>query len=305
VNVPRRNGFTAIVAQGGQAVVINDAVHHPLYATLEAQKWGVQTIAGFPLKRAGRVLGVFTIAFLTPHIFDEEELRVLGLLADQAAVAIENARLYEQARQDAETKSMLLREVNHRVKNNLTAIVGLLRAEQSHARVEDQPIYQPIMQNLINRVQGLATVHSLLSASEWSPLSLSELTAQVIRSTMQTLPRDKRLSVDVTPSLVRVTPDQAHSLALVINELTTNTIKHGLQERETARIGVRIEPDEDTVQFEFRDDGPGYPDEVLQLEHSGVGFDLIWNLVRKNLGGELSLHNDRGAVAVIRFAAQA
>jgi len=95
VKAPRRAGLTAAVVREGRSVVINDAPHHPFYTTPEAQKWNVQAIAGIPLKQAGQVLGAFTIAFVEPHTFSQAELRVLGLLADQAAVAIENARLVE------------------------------------------------------------------------------------------------------------------------------------------------------------------------------------------------------------------
>ena len=100
---PRRDGLTATVAREGRPVVINDAAHHPLYATAEAQEWGIQAAAGLPLKRAERVLGVLNIVFCEPHTISEEELRVLSLLADQAAMAIENARLYASA-QDANEK---------------------------------------------------------------------------------------------------------------------------------------------------------------------------------------------------------
>jgi PAS domain S-box-containing protein len=96
---PRSDGLTATVARQGQAMVINDAVHHHLYATPEAQEWGVEAIVGFPLKRAERVLGVGTIAFLKPHVFIEDEVRILGLLADQAAIAIDNARLFQETEQ--------------------------------------------------------------------------------------------------------------------------------------------------------------------------------------------------------------
>jgi PAS domain S-box-containing protein len=95
VRTPRQAGLTATVAREAQVLVINDAAHHPLYTSPRAQRWGVQAVAGFPLLRAGRVLGVFTITFLQAHTFNENELRVLGLLADQAAIAIENARLVE------------------------------------------------------------------------------------------------------------------------------------------------------------------------------------------------------------------
>jgi two-component sensor histidine kinase len=59
------------------------------------------------------------------------------------------------------------------------------------------------------------------------------------------------------------------------------------------------------VRLEYRDDGPGYPEDVLRLERCGVGFELVQNVVGRSLRGELSLHNDEGAVAVIRFKAQA
>ena len=98
---------------------------------------------------------------------------------------------------------------------------------------------------------------------------------------------------------------QAHNLAIVINELATNTIQHTLPGRSTARINVRVALEDDAILFEYRDDGPGYPEDVLQLERHAVGFDLIRNLVRQSLRGELSLHNDEGAVAVIRFPTQA
>ena len=217
----------------------------------------------------------------------------------------ERQRLYEQAQRDAETKATLLREVNHRVKNNLTAIIGLLHIEQEYARMADQAAYEAILQSLTVRIGGLATVHSLLTASEWAPLPLSDLAGQVIKSAMQIRPRDKQVFIDVPPSPLRVTPDQAHNLALVINELATNTIKHALPGRTEARISVRIALEDDVVLFEYRDNGPGYPEDVLRLERHAAGFDLIKNLTRQSLRGELSLHNDDGAVAVIRFPAQA
>jgi two-component system phosphate regulon sensor histidine kinase PhoR len=96
VAAPREDGFTAAVARQGRTIVINDAQNHPLFATPQAQRWGMHAIAGFPLKRADRVVGVFTMAFLEPHTFTDDELRVLDLLADQAVIAVENARLVER-----------------------------------------------------------------------------------------------------------------------------------------------------------------------------------------------------------------
>ena len=82
---------------GGERIVIPDANSHPLFRDYQ---WG-GAIVGLPLRIGERVVGVMNVAFERPHAFDESELRVLGLLADQAAIAIENARLYEETRQRA------------------------------------------------------------------------------------------------------------------------------------------------------------------------------------------------------------
>jgi two-component sensor histidine kinase len=251
-----------------------------------------------------RLIGMIALDKKEVGFYTQEHVRLVEAFAAQAAVAVENALLYEQAQQDADALSILLHEVNHRVKNNLTGIIGLLYLARNRARVTDRITYQSTMDDLIGRIRGLASVHSMLSASEWTPLRLSNLAAEIIHAALQTLPHDKHVSVDVSASPVQVTSDQAHNLALVINELATNTIKYALGGRDTARITFQSRLDGKMVRCKFQDNGPGYPEEVLRLERHNVGFELIQNIVRDSLHGELSLHNDHGAVAIIQFKAE-
>jgi PAS domain S-box-containing protein len=301
--LPPGQGIAGWVADHGQSLIVPDAQSDPRHYKELDHKVGsaLHSFLNVPLRATAGVIGVLQALDTEVNYFKTADLSVMEPLAATAAMAIENARLYEQARRDAETRAVLLSEVNHRVKNNLSAIIGLLYAARRYVEIEDQPVYQSMMDDLVNRVRGLTTAHSMLSASQWSPLRLSELTTQVVRSALWALPQGKRTSLEVVPSAVRVTPDQASNLALVINELATNTAKYALAGRDAACIIARIALDDDTVVFEFRDDGPGYPEELLRLERHSVGFDLIQNIVRKNLHGELALHNDHGAVTVIRF----
>jgi GAF domain-containing protein len=87
----RENGLTYTVARNGERMVISDVDQHPLY---EGWNWG-GAIVGLPLKFRDRVVGVMNVAMRKPHQFDEAELRALELLADQAALMIQNASLYE------------------------------------------------------------------------------------------------------------------------------------------------------------------------------------------------------------------
>jgi PAS domain S-box-containing protein len=303
--LPAGQGLAGWAVQHGQSLNSTDISTDPRHFKGVDQTTGLplRSILTVPLRTKQHVIGVIQVVDETVNRFTENDQQMVEALAANAAAAIENARLYEQTRQDAETKDILLQEVNHRVKNNLAAIIGLLYAERFHTHANDTRSYQTIMQDLIGRVQGLATVHSLLSASEWAPLSLANLAGQVIHSSLRSIPTDTMVTVEVRPSPVQVMPRQANNLALIINELVTNSVKYAFAGQTYGQIWVNVTTNahNNSVILEFRDNGPGYPPEVLQRERHNVGVYLIQMLVRQDLNGELTLLNQNGAVARIEF----
>jgi signal transduction histidine kinase len=118
VSSPRSDGITAEVVHGGKQVIIPDAKSHAFYQSSESSAWGIGAIAGFPLKRSDRVLGAFTLTYLNRHYFTDDEILLLSLLADQAAVAIENARLFSDAQRRIRDMSALM-DMAQRVTGNL------------------------------------------------------------------------------------------------------------------------------------------------------------------------------------------
>lgn len=307
----RGEGIVGWVVGNGRSLLVPDArVDSRHYKILDKTiKLKTRSLITIPLIVQNRVIGALQALDTEPDRFDKSDLALMESLAATATFAIENARLYSQARRDAEARTILLREVNHRVKNNLSAIIGILYAERRHADFQDKPVYQAIMQDLISRVQGLSTVHNLLSQAEWTPISLHSLIDQVVHAALRALPPHKQLHIQIDPSTIRVTPDQANYLALVINELTTNVVKYALAQQDMATLDVQINSQDDTqIIMKFCDDGPGYPEDVLLSPEPryNVGLYLLQNIVQHSLQGKLILKNGPngvGAVTVIQFEA--
>lgn len=149
VAAPRNDGLTASVVHSGEAVVIDDANEHPLYQGDEASEWGVQAIAGFPLKHNERVIGAFTVTYVEPHEFTPEERLLMNLLADQAAVAVENARLFSDAQQRLRSMSALVEMAKQ--------VTGNLRVEL---------VLQTTVQTLQKLLKARASTIALLSSDE-------------------------------------------------------------------------------------------------------------------------------------------
>ncbi len=203
----------------------------------------------------------------------------------------------------ANTQTVLLSDVNHRVKNNLSTIISILHMEEERFKAEDMTSYLPILSDLENRIQGLSTVHSMLSESEWRPLVLSRLCEKIIRRALQGLPPSKSVELNISPSPVLVNSNQAHQLAIVINELVSNSMKYALQEHDNGQIIVKIKQDGRNVSIHFIDCEPGYPDGLVKGCHdkSSIGFELIHGIVTQSLNGEVSFDYDNGAVTKILF----
>jgi len=301
---------TVEALQRGQIQMTRNTTRAPVPFAVDRllHKEYIRAYVNIPLVVQGELIGSLNLGAENPDFFSTECLDIAAEIAASLAIALRQAKLYEQTRQDAATKSTLLQEINHRVKNNLTAIIGLLYAEERYSAPETQPFFDATVERLTRRIQGLITVHHMLSASQWSPLSVSDLAHQVTQATLQTIPPPPNIAVDVSPSTAQVNAKQANSLALVLHELVTNAVKHAPPGRAQLHIAIQASQHGEMIKrhlvtLEFRDDGSGFPQEVLDFERHSVGLYLIRRLVRIDLRGTLTLHNDDGAVITIRFNA--
>ncbi len=206
-----------------------------------------------------------------------------------------------------ETNTILLQEVNHRVKNTLTAILGLILTEKRLLEKEasdgtETMRGQSALSSLFERVQSLATVHGMLSSGQWRPLRVDVLVDEIVRESLPYyVAKDSGcMLLDVTGEHVYVTPEQAHHLALIIGELTTNAVKHGWR-GSRLHISVDVALVDGDVRIVYRNDGPEYPEHVLNKEGHSVGLSIVNGIATHSLRGSWAICNDGGPVTEIRF----
>jgi anti-anti-sigma factor len=118
VSMPRPDGLTGTVASTGKLITVEDATSQLLYNQDPEFERQARSVAGVPLIRSGRILGVLNVIYHEPHRFEEEEIRLLRMFADQAAVAVANANLFQQTnammrelQETADAQSQLLQLV--------------------------------------------------------------------------------------------------------------------------------------------------------------------------------------------------
>jgi PAS domain S-box-containing protein len=175
-----------------------------------------------------------------------------------------------------EAKSVLLHEVDHRVKNNLTMIGALLRLQ---ARTLPDPALRATLETMLERVDALASVHRrLYQADDISRFDLGafarSLAEDVIGASGR---RDIALVLDVTAT--DIPANKAAPAGLILNELITNAIKHAYADGRSGTLCLMVRPEGAMARMELRDDGPGFDPDAPRL--GSVGRKLVERLSRQ------------------------
>jgi len=257
----------------------------------------IHSLACLPLQAHNRVLGTITLGQPQPQCFGPADLPVLLQAASMLGGAILAEQLHMATRKEAEEKALLLRELDHRVRNNLAALISLihLAAEGAEGAAAET------LREMADRVARLADVHNLLAGRGNQPIELRELAEVVAKNVLAVLPDYTQIRWKATGEPVRVSPSQITAIALILNELLTNCAKHAFPGRATGAVSVRVEREGEEVVLEVRDDGVGFDPEPRP---SGLGLTIVETLVSYNLKGTVQFSAEEGTRVIIRFPQQ-
>ena len=315
------DGLVLVNAKDRQILAANNAARH-IYRVQ-----GVGHLVG-RLTNSAEISWSGISNVLRTGVAEEQEMQQKGLFLDfrfiplltegrieRIIVVIEDITQLKLKDEELRVKAAVIREIHHRVKNNLQTIASLLRLEQRRAASEETKV---VLRDSINRISSIALVHEYLSGQGTELVDINELGNGVFRTVMSSMKTpDLELDMKFSADNLRLPSQQAASLALVLNELLQNTLEHGFENRKkgtlTATIS-RLDADDgapvklpgktagrqqhagsskkdkaDHLVLLVKDDGIGLPPGFDMQKTKSLGLKIVQTVVQSDLKGTFTL----------------
>ncbi len=302
-------GFIEQAVREARPLAVHNAFNDSRFPELAevAARENFYSLFCMPLRvQQKRTIGAICLYTREARHFDYEHMRLLSTFADEAAIAIENARLYDESLRALAVKSAMLQEMHHRVRNNLQTISALLTMQQRRLPPNDRSAIA--LRDSVARIQAIAGVHNLLCHEDVGVTTVDAVARQIVESARLSLSSPERpVHFEIRGVQARVGSRDATVLAIVLNELIVNAMTHGLAVSGGVII-IETSEQDGMIAVEVRDDGPSRvasPESATAESSgggSGLGLHIIRTLVQDDLQGEFSLIiGKEWTVARVRF----
>ena len=275
-------GLTEYVLRTGEPLLASPEVFGGLLKKGEVEAIGAPSIdwLGVPLKIGGNVIGVLVIQSYTEGIrYREEDKNILKFFSDQAAQAIHRKQSERALKASLSEKEVLLREIHHRVKNNMQVISSLLNLQANH--VTDAAIIEMFRESQ-RRIRSMALVHErLYQSADFSHIEFSEYLRSLAVHLFHSYRVDSsliRLNLDVEKIFISI--NTAVPLGLIVNELISNALKHAFPERMSGEVSISLrQTGENNFSLRVKDDGVGFREGLDFRRAESLGMQIVMTLI--------------------------
>ena len=270
----------------GKPVISNHLENEERFRTPEIlRQHGIHRAMNVILQGDGRPFGVLEVDSKSEYEFIEQDLAFLQGAANILGMAIEQQRYRHKLQAALDHHQVLLREVNHRVKNSLQVVSSLLQLQANSAG--DQEL-KDRLQEAANRVNAVGRAYEHLAyTTDYASIDLIAYLREIVEDLRPTV---VPCQIEFEgPEAIQFAADRAILVGLIINELVTNSGKHAYPDRPGGLIWVRAltQRDGQTILISVRDEGVGWPVEAEITSTRRMGSRLV-NALAKQLGGELT-----------------
>ncbi len=234
---------------------------------------------------------IFNAKYLVMEGKVNKNARIGMLLTDETDVKTKEKELI--------LKSVAIKEIHHRVKNNLQTIASLLRLQ---SRRINSKMAKKAFSDSIARVLSIAATHEVLAQNGVDDIELNMMLKKIVQSAnFDSSESGKDITITIEGDSIRQRSEMATSIALVVNELVQNSIKHAFTGRREGKVDIMLRKGKVFSCITITDNGIGF--EMAQMERaSSLGMQIVQQLVRGSLGGSLNIEtSEKGTTVVFDF----
>lgn len=251
-------------------------------------------------QRSYLLLGIVVLAFIILLLVINTQMNKRR----QAELFIKNKHIVQQktAIENAlKEKEFLIKEIHHRVKNNLQIISSMLNLQ---AETIDNTAAKEVLQESRLRINSMALIHQLLySKNNMLNVSISDYLSTLLLQIEKSYSGiSSKVVTDLKCDNINIDLDTAIPLGLIVNELVTNSYKHAFKKTDAGLISVSFSKNEadNTYTLSVRDNGTGF--DPSKLKNQSLGMELI-QMLAEQLNSKMDFRNENGTVAEIKFSA--
>jgi two-component sensor histidine kinase/HAMP domain-containing protein len=274
----------------------------------------IKSVINAPLIIEEEKIGTISIGSSVDNYFNDNHIEVLFILANQLALAIFQAQLQDKIRQHAKNlqnslseKEVLLKEIHHRVKNNLQIISSLLYLQSTKAKDEET---LHLFEDSQNRIKSMALIHEkLYQSKDFSNVSFNEYVNGLLEYLNASYRQSGcKISTNINIEDINLSLDTAISCGLIVNELFTNAYKYAfppewLKEQDKINCTIEISVSKIEAQHYYMkvsDNGIGIPESLEIGKATTLGLKLVNSMVRQ-MDGSIEIVREKGSHFFIKF----
>ena len=233
--------------------------------------------------------------FMSPIFDTKGEVIEVSMVAHDSS---EKKQISLNIGESLKEKEILLKEIHHRVKNNLQVISSILNLQSSF--VTDENTLE-ILQESRNRIRTMAIIHeNLYRTEDFSSINFSSYLENLLGNLVASYRINEEVVLETNLEEVDLVLDQAIPCGLLVNELITNALKYAWKQGEKGTITINLYQKETEIHLNIFDDGIGLPFNFKETKPETLGLQLVETLIEQ-LDGELEVKNENGTKYFIKF----
>ncbi|MEN6554760.1 MAG: histidine kinase dimerization/phosphoacceptor domain -containing protein [Methanobacterium sp.] len=262
---------------------------------------GICSLMDVPIWLEGELLGVLCHETFKTRHWKFEEQDFVSSLANLISLGLEASRrkkAEEDLKASLKEKEILMKEIHHRAKNNLTIISSLLNLQSRH--INDKEALG-VFRESQNRARSMALIHEKLYRSDdLRKIDFGEYIRSLTIELFNSYRASQGIELNMDISNIDLDINTAVPLALIVNEIVTNSLKYAFPDKKTGNVSVRFAKNADEMQLIVEDNGIGFPGDLDFRNTNSLGMQLVTSLTDQ-IKGSIKLERDEGTKFIIDF----